>query len=85
MATKFCPIPKYCNVWCEWIIHISQWNDTGPSWPSCFSEHDRNKSMAPPPLPLSLTKDDFVTEKGSRSTASSKGNSNSFLLLITAS
>ena len=28
-------IPKYCNVWYEGNLHISQWSDTGPSWPSC--------------------------------------------------
>ena len=32
----FNPIPKYCNVWYEGIFRISQWSDTGPSWPSCY-------------------------------------------------
>ena len=32
----FKAILKYCNVWYEEILHISQWSDTGPSWPSCF-------------------------------------------------
>ena len=32
----FKSIPKYCNVWYEEISRISQWSDTGPSWPSCF-------------------------------------------------
>ena len=31
----FKPIPKYFNVWYEGNLHISQWSDTGPSWPSC--------------------------------------------------
>ena len=33
----FKPIPKYCNVWCKGILRISQWGDTGPSWPSCYT------------------------------------------------
>ena len=32
----FRPIPKYCYVWYEGISCISQWSDTGPSWPSCL-------------------------------------------------
>ena len=45
MATKHCLvlgvlcfklIPKYCNVWYEGILHISQWSNTGSSWPSCL-------------------------------------------------
>ena len=45
MATNFSPvlgvlsfkaIPKYCNVWYEGILSISQWSDTEPSWPSCY-------------------------------------------------
>ena len=32
----FKPIPKYCNAWYEGLSCISQWSDTGPSWPSCF-------------------------------------------------
>ena len=27
----FKPISKYCNVWYEKILRISQWSDTGPS------------------------------------------------------
>ena len=27
----------YCNVWYEGNLHINQWSDTGPSWPSCYS------------------------------------------------
>ena len=33
----------YCNVWYEGISRISQWSDTGPSWPSCLTtlgKHD---------------------------------------------
>ena len=30
-------LAKYCNVWHVGILCISHWNDTGPSWPSCFS------------------------------------------------
>ena len=33
---NFKPIPKYCNVLYEGILCISQWSDTGPSWPSCY-------------------------------------------------
>ena len=36
----FKPIPKYFNVWYEdeGILRISQWSDTGPSWPSCLKD-----------------------------------------------
>ena len=34
----FKPIPKYCNVWYEGILRISQWSNTGPSWPSFFDD-----------------------------------------------
>ena len=27
---------QYCHVWYEGILHIKQWSDTGPLWPSCF-------------------------------------------------
>ena len=45
MTTNFSPvlgvlcftlIPKNYNVCNEGIIHISQWSNTGPSWPSRF-------------------------------------------------
>ena len=26
----FKPIPKYCNIWYEGILRISQWSDKGP-------------------------------------------------------
>ena len=45
MTTNFSPVlgvlrfksfPKYCNVWYEGILRVSQWSHTGPSWLSCF-------------------------------------------------
>ena len=47
---SFKPIPKYCNVWCEGNSSISQWSDTGPSWPSFLS----SKSKFPLPLKIIL-------------------------------
>ena len=40
----FKPIPKYFNVWYEGNLQISQWSDTGPSWPSCKNlSNDQDK------------------------------------------
>ena len=44
------PVPKYCNVWYERCLCFSQWSDTGPSWPSCFSiitTHLKKKNNSP--------------------------------------
>ena len=32
-------LAEYRNAWHVGILRMSQWSDTGPSWPSCFKKN----------------------------------------------